>query len=107
MKVAEFAAATKGLQFRLQLLRDRPPPQCTNLAPDNVQRFTLTTADSIDGIPTEGSVRRAGKRKTLYVMLRYREFFCLILATSNFVWDSTRPHPSRMSAFRLSRCRQR
>ena len=33
------------------------------------------------------------------VMLRYRELFRLILATSIFVWDSTRPHPSRMSAF--------
>jgi hypothetical protein len=38
------------------------------LAPDNVQRFTLTGADSSDGIHTEGSVRRAGKRKTLYVI---------------------------------------
>jgi hypothetical protein len=36
---------------------------------DNVQRFTLTGADSSDWIPTEGSMRRAPKRKTRYAML--------------------------------------
>ena len=45
-------------------------PAWTNITHDNVERFSLTGADSSSGIAAEKAMHRAGKRKTLYVIMR-------------------------------------